>query len=84
MASVANQFSATQAAREIAAGRLTSETLVRACLARIAEREPTVQAWQPLSDDEATGEALLSSLKKPGDPENAADEKPSGGRPGLN
>jgi len=47
-------------------------------------RESTVQAWQPLSDDEATGEALLSSLKKPGDPENAADEKPSGGRPGLN
>ncbi len=46
--------------------------------------EPTVQAWQPLSDDEATGEALLSSLKKPGDPENAADEKPGGGRPGLN
>ena len=46
--------------------------------------EPTLQAWQPLSDDEATGEALLSSLKKPGDPENATDGKPGGGRPGLN
>ncbi|MFT3696093.1 MAG: EAL domain-containing protein [Kofleriaceae bacterium] len=49
--------------------------------------EPTeplaqVQVWQPLSDDEATGEALLSSLKKPG--ENAGDEKPGTGRPGLN
>ncbi|HEY6035873.1 MAG TPA: EAL domain-containing protein, partial [Kofleriaceae bacterium] len=42
------------------------------------------QLWQPLSDDEATGEALLSSLRKPGDPENAAGAKPGPGRPGLN
>ena len=35
--------------------------------------EPLHQAWEPLSDDEATGEALLSSLKKPG--ENATDGK---------
>ncbi len=46
--------------------------------------EPTVKPWQPLSDDEATGEALLSSLKAPGDPENSTDRKPGGGRPGLN
>ena len=57
MASVANQFSATQAAREIAAGRLTSETLVRACLARIAEREATVQAWAFLDPDLAIEQA---------------------------
>ena len=57
MASVANQFSATQAAREIAAGRLTSETLVRACLARIAEREPTVQAWAFLDPELAIEQA---------------------------
>ena len=57
MASVANQFSATQAAREIAAGRLTSETLVRACLARIAEREPTVQAWAFLDAELAIEQA---------------------------
>lgn len=44
--------------------------------------EQAAQVWQPLSDDEATGEALLSSLKKPG--ENAADDKPGTGRPGLN
>jgi diguanylate cyclase (GGDEF)-like protein len=48
------------------------------------QTEPDKQLWQPLSDDEATGEALLSSLKKPGDPENAASAKPGPGRPGLN
>jgi hypothetical protein len=40
-----------------------------------------VQVWQPLSDDEATGEALLSSLKRA---ENAPDGEPGPGRPGLN
>jgi len=40
-----------------------------------------VQVWQPLSDDEATGEALLSSLKRT---ENAPDGEPGPGRPGLN
>jgi diguanylate cyclase (GGDEF)-like protein len=40
-----------------------------------------VPAWQPLKDDEATGEALLSSLKRP---ENAPDGEPGPGRPGLN
>jgi hypothetical protein len=44
--------------------------------------EPLSQAWQPLKDDEATGEALLSSLKNPA--ENAPDGKPGPGRPGLN
>ncbi|MBV8760802.1 MAG: EAL domain-containing protein [Deltaproteobacteria bacterium] len=37
--------------------------------------------WQPLSDDEATGEALLSSLKRA---ENAPEGEPGPGRPGLN
>jgi hypothetical protein len=41
------------------------------------------QPWQPLSDDEATGEALLSSLKRPS-AENAPEGEPGGGRPGLN
>jgi diguanylate cyclase (GGDEF)-like protein len=42
---------------------------------------PPVQVWQPLSDDEATGEALLSSLKRA---ENAPEGEPGPGRPGLN
>jgi hypothetical protein len=44
---------------------------------------PAVPQWQPLSDDEATGEALLSSLRSPAS-ENAPADKPGGGRPGLN
>ncbi|MBC7781576.1 MAG: amidase [Proteobacteria bacterium] len=57
MASVPNQISAIQAAREIAAGRLTSEALVRACLGRIAERDPTVLAWAFLNPDLALEQA---------------------------
>ena len=45
---------------------------------------PTTPPWQPLSDDEATGEALLSSLKTPGQSENTPDGEPGPGRPGLN
>jgi diguanylate cyclase (GGDEF)-like protein len=39
--------------------------------------------WQPLSDDEATGEALIASLRS-GASENAPADKPGTGRPGLN
>ncbi len=44
---------ALEAARRIADGSLTSEALVRACLDRISEREPLVQAWQHLDIDAA-------------------------------
>ena len=37
--------------------------------------------WQPLSDDEATGEALLSSLNRT---ENPSEGEPGPGGPGLN
>jgi hypothetical protein len=46
-----------------------------------AQPAGSASPWQPLSDDEATGEALLSSLKRP---ENASDGEPGPGRPGLN
>ena len=48
-----NELTATEARREIAAGRLTSEQLTRACLEHIAEREPAVGAWQHLAADAA-------------------------------
>jgi diguanylate cyclase (GGDEF)-like protein len=43
----------------------------------------SVEPWEPLSDDEATGEALLASLKGP-TRENTPDGEPGPGRPGLN
>jgi Asp-tRNA(Asn)/Glu-tRNA(Gln) amidotransferase A subunit family amidase len=40
-----NKLSAAEAARRIAAGEITSEALVRACLDRISERDADVRAW---------------------------------------
>jgi Asp-tRNA(Asn)/Glu-tRNA(Gln) amidotransferase A subunit family amidase len=39
------ELSATEASARIAAGRLTSEALVAACIERIQSREPEVRAW---------------------------------------
>lgn len=47
----AHRLTATAAARQIAAGALTSEALVASCLDRIAAREPTVNAWAYLDPD---------------------------------
>ena len=46
-------LSATEAAEAIREGRLSSEILVRACLDRIARREPEVHAWAHLDPDYA-------------------------------
>ncbi len=40
------RLSATEAAGMILSGEISSEELVRACIGRIEEREPTVRAWQ--------------------------------------
>ena len=48
---------AAEAARAIADGRTTSEAVVGACLARIAEREETVRAWAFLDPDLALARA---------------------------
>ena len=48
---------AAQAARAIAAGEITSVQLVEACLARIREVEPSVQAWQFLDEGHALAQA---------------------------
>ena len=40
-----NHLTAAEAARQIAAGKLKSEDLVRACLDRVSAREGAVQAW---------------------------------------
>jgi amidase len=52
-----NTLSLTQAAQAIASGSATSEALVRACLARIDEREDIVHAWAALDRDGAIAAA---------------------------
>jgi Asp-tRNA(Asn)/Glu-tRNA(Gln) amidotransferase A subunit family amidase len=52
-----NKLSAVAAAAEIAAGRISSEELTRACLARINARESDVGAWAWLSPEQAIAAA---------------------------
>ena len=52
-----NELSASEAAHQIASGQISSEDLVRACLERIAEREPHVRAWAYLAPDYALAQA---------------------------
>ncbi|MDE0146752.1 MAG: amidase [Rhodospirillaceae bacterium] len=62
------ELTAAAAADAIAAGNLTSEALVRACLDRIAEREATVQAWAWLDPDAAIAEARRRDAEPPRGP----------------
>ncbi len=50
-------LSATQAARSIQAGEISSVQLVESCLARIRDVEPQVQAWQFLDEAHALAQA---------------------------
>ncbi|MEM8974066.1 MAG: amidase, partial [Pseudomonadota bacterium] len=52
-----NELTATEAASRLAAGEITAEQLVQACLDRIAEREEDVQAWVYLDPDHALAQA---------------------------
>lgn len=51
------KLSAAEAAQLIAAREITSVALVEACFARIAEREPQVQAWAHLDREAALARA---------------------------
>jgi amidase len=59
-------ISATEAAKAIEAGTLTSETLVQACLDRIAERDPVVKAWVHLDPELALRQARAADKAKGG------------------
>jgi amidase len=52
-----NELSATDAAKQIAEGKITSEALVASCLDRIAQREPAVKAWSAIDADIALAQA---------------------------
>ncbi len=56
------QMTAAEAVRHIAAGEITSEMLVAACLDRIAAREETVQAWAYLDRDFALAQARRADI----------------------
>ena len=60
-----NQISATEAAARIAAGRLKSEALVEACLARIAQPEPHLRAWAFFDGDAALAQARARDRETP-------------------
>jgi Asp-tRNA(Asn)/Glu-tRNA(Gln) amidotransferase A subunit family amidase len=51
------ELSATDAARRMHAGEMTSEELTRACLTRIEAMEPAVQAWTYLDPERALDQA---------------------------
>src|SRR6266850_778588 len=61
-------LSARDATREIAAGRLSAEALVSACLERIAAREPVVRAWHYLDREAALAAARQRDAEAPSGP----------------
>jgi Asp-tRNA(Asn)/Glu-tRNA(Gln) amidotransferase A subunit family amidase len=60
-----NQISASDAAAAIAAGKLTSEALVAACLDRITQREDEVQAWAHIDPERALEQARQRDRESP-------------------
>jgi Asp-tRNA(Asn)/Glu-tRNA(Gln) amidotransferase A subunit family amidase len=73
------QLTASEAARRIRDGVLTSEELVQSCLERIRALEPTVQAWQFLDEDHALAQARAADeRKRSGEPVGALNGIPVG------
>jgi Asp-tRNA(Asn)/Glu-tRNA(Gln) amidotransferase A subunit family amidase len=56
-ASQLNWLSACDAARAVRDGAISAEQLVEACLARVRDAEPQVQAWQHLDAEHALAQA---------------------------
>ena len=62
------RWTAAHLARAVSRGEVTCEQVVRACLARIAEREPVVQAWQFLDAEQAIAAARAADREAPRGP----------------
>jgi Asp-tRNA(Asn)/Glu-tRNA(Gln) amidotransferase A subunit family amidase len=60
-----HQLGVAEAAALLARGAITSEALVRDCLARIAEDEPRVLAWEHLDADGAVAQARRIDAASP-------------------
>ena len=65
---MSDALGAAEAARRIRAGTLTSEALVRACLDRIAAREPAVGAWTWMDPERALAAARDADRCAPAGP----------------
>jgi Asp-tRNA(Asn)/Glu-tRNA(Gln) amidotransferase A subunit family amidase len=52
-----NELTATEIVEAITAGKATCEAMARACLERIAAREPEVHAWQYLNPEQVIAQA---------------------------
>ncbi|MCB2134731.1 MAG: amidase [Rhodobacteraceae bacterium] len=61
-----NSLTATEAARKIREGLIGSVDLVKSCLTRIAETEPTLQAWAHLDADAALAQAAECDSRRRG------------------
>ena len=59
-----NWLSASDAARAIRDGAFSAEQLMQACLARVNEAEPEVQAWQFLDEQHALSQARARDLDR--------------------
>ena len=63
-ASALNWLSASDAARALRDGAFSAEQLVQACLARVGEAEPQVQAWTYLDKAHALAQARARDLDR--------------------
>jgi len=63
-----NLLSAAQAAQRIAAGSISSQALVEACLARITERDDQIHAWAFLEPELALAQARERDRESPRGP----------------
>ena len=74
----ANLLAASVAVMRIAAGELTSEGLVRACLERIAERDADVGAWEHVDPEATLAEARARDTRPPLGPRGSAGRGAAG------
>ena len=63
-----NELTATEIVAAIAAGRTTCEAVARACLERVAAREPQVRAWAHLDPDHVIAQARALDRAPPRGP----------------
>ncbi len=57
-------LTASEAARRLREGLVSSEELVRECLERIRATEPIVQAWQFLDEEHALAQARAADERR--------------------